>query len=202
MLRELSCFRKNPTQNTVDNLKDKLEEVRNVECPKRLSGAGRRRYVLLKKQSKDAWSEEEKVFMEFAQLTRLAREKHFAVGVKADANPFPSKIQVDETETIKSDDQDLTMNSSNSDSILVTSELVVDEEVQVEPSKETKAEEESQEMIIESSIEDVNQEVEIFQQIEASQEAGLFESPHVIPSQVLNEIISSDQVSTVESLVE
>lgn len=48
-----------------------------------MSGAGRRKYAILKNQKpKDDWTEQEKTFMELADLAKSSRGKSFSTGAQ------------------------------------------------------------------------------------------------------------------------
>ena len=61
----------------VDEYKRKLEQIKSEVCPKRISGASRRRFVTLSSKTSESLSEQEKSFMEYANYSRDARQRYF-----------------------------------------------------------------------------------------------------------------------------
>lgn len=60
-----------------DLLSQAIKTVDDKQCPNRLSGAARKKLVLIKKKKQSEMTEEDKRFLEYAEFTRKAREDYF-----------------------------------------------------------------------------------------------------------------------------
>lgn len=65
------------TNSAAHDFKKKLEEARHILCPNRISGGACRRYGHLSKKPQETWTEDDKIFMEYAQYIRDARQRYY-----------------------------------------------------------------------------------------------------------------------------